>query len=177
MAGVTSGPGRLLAGLCLVAALALPLGAATLPAAAKSRAIEIVDFGIYTTRHVRMEKAPKQIAGEREVVRDVRLLRKTRKFAAQIGRTFGYRYRLVDPSLDGKVLIFRLIYPRLTNPKTGRTMTHQDMPQRVRLGVTGFEGYGFDHRWELGEGIWTMQIIHNGAVLSEQKFHVLVPLN
>ena len=166
--------------------LALAVAAAA-PAAAKSKqpsvggfatpAIEIIDFGLYASAHVRTEKAPDQIAGEREIVSHVRLLRSTRKFAAQMGRTFGFRYRVRDPALAGARLIFRLRFPRLTNPRTGASRTWQDVPQTVQVGTVRFEAYGFDHRWEIAEGIWTMQILHKGKVLAEQRFHVIVPLN
>lgn len=167
-------------------ALAAPVSLASL-AAAKSKApavggfttrgIEIIDHGLYSTSHERVEKAPNQIAGEREIVSNVRLIRKTRKFSAQMGRTFGFRYRVRDPALAGATLTFRLKFPRLTNPKTGKSRTWQDVPQTAQVGITRFEAYGFDHRWEMAEGIWTMQIIHKGKVLAEQRFHVLVPLN
>jgi hypothetical protein len=166
---------------------ALTLAALATPAIAKSKeraiggfttpGIEILDHGLYATSHERVEKAPDQIAGEREIVSNVRLIRKTRKFSAQLGRTFGFRYRVRDPALAGATLTFRLKFPRLTNPATGQSRRFQDVPQTVNLGVTRFEAYGFDHRWEIAEGIWTMQIRYKGKVLAEQRFLVLVPLN
>ena len=163
------------------------LVALTPPALAKSKerrvggfttpGIEIIDHGLYATSHERVEKAPDQIAGEREIVSNVRLIRKTRKFTAQIGRTFGFRYRVRDPALAGATLTFRLKFPRLTNPMTGISRTSQDVPQKVDVGTTRFEAYGFDHRWEIAEGVWTMQIRYKGKVLAEQRFLVLVPLN
>ena len=171
-----------------MAALAAILPALmTPPAAAKPRqqavdgfttpAIEIIDHGLYASSLVRVEKAPKQIAGKRDIVSRVRLIRKVRTFSAQLGRTFGFRYRLRDPALAGVTLIFRLKFPRLTNPETGQSATFQDVPQTAQVGITRFEAYGFDHRWEMAEGIWTMQIRHKGKVLAEQRFLVLVPLN
>jgi hypothetical protein len=173
--------------LTRLATLGLILLALAAPAAAKSKqptvggfstpAIEIIDFGLYASTHERTEKAPEQIAGEREIVSNIRLLRKTRRFTAQMGRTFGFRYRVRDPALAGATLTFRLRFPRLTNPKTGVSRSWQDVPQTVQVGTVRFEAYGFDHRWEIAEGIWTMQILHKGKVLAEQRFHVLVPLN
>lgn len=148
-------------------------------AEAGEKRIEIVDFGLYSTRHVRTVDAPKQIAGKREIVSHIKLTRKTNRFIGQLGRTFGFRYRVLDRTLDGKRLTFRIIFPkpRLTNPKTGVTREFQDTQAIVRYGTVGFEGYGFDHRWEIAEGWWIMQIMHNGKVLAEQRFRVLVPLN
>ena len=40
-----------------------------------------------------------------------------------------------------------------------------------------YDGYRFDYDWEMAEGIWTFQILHNGKVIGEKKFKVIIPMN
>ena len=159
----------------IILAVLVVLGAA--PAIAKSPVV-VLDFGIYTLSVTSTTKAPGDISLERNVVSNIRLLRQVRKIMAQPGRSFGFRFRIDDPALVGKRLTMRTIFPRLTNPKTGRSATRQDrvfIPQST--GITYYDGYRFDYRWEMAEGIWKFQLLDGGKVISEQAFQVIVPLN
>lgn len=159
----------------IMLAVLLLLGAA--PALAKSP-VAVIDFGIYTLNVTNTTKAPGDISLERNVVSNIRLLRQARKIMAQPGRSFGFRFRVSDPALVGRRLTMRTIFPRLTNPKTGRSATSQDrvfIPQST--GITYYDGYRFDYRWEMAEGIWKFQLLDGGKVISEQSFQIIVPLN
>lgn len=163
----------------LIAALAALAAAATgsRSAAADAPGIAVVDYGLYAMRTVGSEKAPHHVSGERTIVDEVRHLKTTRLVNAQPGRIFGFRFRVTDPELDGAELTLRIRFPELTNPETGRRQTGQDDRHTVRLGAIYQQAYGFDHLWEMAEGEWTYQVLHEDRLLAEQRFTIVVPLN
>jgi len=161
-------------------ALAPLLALALLAAAPAARAsqVDIKDYGFYDLSVDGSVPAPEDISGSRNVVSNIRLQRQTDEIDAQLGRSFGLRFRISDPALVGKTLTLRTIFPPLSNPESKRTMTTQDRPFSV--GSTDdvlYDGYRFDYDWEMAEGIWTFQILHNGKVIGEKKFKVIIPLN
>ena len=156
-----------------------PLAIAALALAAPAQAsgqVEIKDFGFYDLSVDGSVPAPDDISGSRNIVSNIRLQRQTEEIDAQLGRSFGFRFRITDPALMGKELTLRTIFPRLTNPESKRTMATQD---RTFVGTSEllYDGYRFDYDWEMAEGIWTFQILHKGRVISEKKFKVIIPMN
>jgi hypothetical protein len=158
----------------LAAALLL---AAAEPAAAKNNGIEIVDYGIYDHTITAVVPEPKDVAGERTTVADVRLREKTDLIDAQKSRMFGFQFRVTDPALYGKVLTTRKLVPKLTNPKTGRSATSVEGEVIAGPETIFLNAYGFDYDWERAEGEWTFQVLLDGKVLAEKKFKVILPLN
>lgn len=164
----------------LASRFAAPFVALVLIAVAPAQAsqVEIKDFGFYDMSVDGSVPAPDDVSGTRNIVSNIRLQRQTQEIDAQLGRSFGYRFRIADPALVGKTLTLRTIFPPLTNPESKRTMTTQDRPFAV--GSTAdvlYDGYRFDYDWEMAEGIWTFQILHNGKVIGEKKFKVIIPMN
>jgi hypothetical protein len=160
---------RALAPLLLLAlALASP--------AAASGQVEIQDYGFYDLSVDGSVPAPDDVSGTRNIVSNIRLQRQTAEIDAQLGRSFGFRFRIADPALHGKTLTLRTIFPPLTNPESKRTMSTQDRTFTA-TGESLYDGYRFDYDWEMAEGIWTFQILHNGKVIGEKKFKVIIPMN
>lgn len=139
--------------------------------------IEIIDFGIYSLTVTRRVSAPGDVSLERNIVANVKVLRKDRVIAAQPGRSFGYQFRIVDPALAGRRLTLRTTFPELTNPETGKKSTSQERTIVAQLNAPMYDGYRFDYRWEMAEGIWRFQILADGKLISEQRFKIVVPLN
>lgn len=156
-------------------AVALLLAAA--PAAAADRGIEIIDYGVYDHTVTAVIPEPKDVAGERTTVANIRLREKTDLIDAQRSRMFGYQFRVTDPALYGKKLTTRKIVPKLTNPKTGRSATVVEGEFVAGPGTVFLNAYGFDYDWERAEGEWTFQVLHEGKVLAEKKFKVILPMN
>jgi hypothetical protein len=157
----------------VVAALFL----AAAPAAAAERGIEIVDYGIYDHTVTQVIPEPKDVAGERTTVANVRLREKTEIIDAQKSRMFGFQFRVTDPALYGKTLTTRKVVPKLTNPKTGRSATTVEGEVVAGPDTVFLNAYGFDYDWERAEGEWTFQVLHEGKVLAEKKFKVILPMN
>lgn len=159
-------------------AAVLVIAAAAQTAAASDRGVDIVDYGIYDHSVTAVVPEPKDVAGERSTVANVRLREKTVIIDAQKSRMFGFQFRVTDPALVGQTLTLRRIVPPLTNPATGETatrierdivVTHDD--QLV------LNAYRFDHRWEMAEGLWRFQVVLNGEVIAEKAIKVVIPLN
>ncbi len=154
--------------LVLALALAAPVRAAG--------QVEIQDFGFYDLSVDGSVPAPADISGSRNIVSNIRLQRQTQEIDAQLGRSFGFRFKVTDPALYGQQLTLRTIFPPLTNPESKRTMATQDR-SFVATGESVYDGYRFDYDWEMAEGVWTFQVVHNGRVIAEQKFKVIIPMN
>ncbi len=154
--------------LLLALALAAPVRAAG--------QVEIQDYGFYDLSVDGSVPAPNDISGSRNIVSNIRLQRQTQEIDAQLGRSFGFRFKVTDPALYGQQLTLRTIFPPLTNPESKRTMATQDR-SFVATGESVYDGYRFDYDWEMAEGIWTFQIVHDGRVIAEQKFKVIIPMN
>ena len=153
------------------------LAAAALPAAAGDRGVEIVDFGIYDHTVTAVVPEPKDVAGERTTVANIRLREKTEVIDAQKSRMFGFQFRVTDPALYGQTLTTRKLVPKLTNPKTGQSATVVEGSIVAGPDTLFLNAYGFDYDWERAEGEWTFQVLHEGKVLAEKKFKVILPMN
>lgn len=158
----------------LAAALALAFAA---PASAESRRVEIVDYGVYDHVVTEVVPAPKEIAGERSLVSNIRAREQTTLIDAQKSRMFGFQFRVTDPALIGRALTIRKLVPKLTNPKTGESGTVIESEVTAQAGVLHLNAYGFDYDWERAEGEWTFQVLYQDQVLAEKKFKVILPMN
>ena len=146
-------------------------------AAAAADRVEILDYGVYDHVVTQVLPAPKEISGERTLVSNIKLREQTALIDAQKSRMFGFQFRVNDPALIGKTLTIRKLVPRLTNPKTGQSTTLVESEVTAEAGTTHLNAYGFDYDWERAEGEWTFQVLHQGEVLAEKKFKVILPMN
>ena len=161
-----------------LAALSMLVAAGAGSAAADQRSrVEIVDYGIYDHVVTQVLPEPKDVAGERSLVSDLRVREQTTTIDAQRGRMFGFQFRVNDPGLVGKTLTIRKLIPRITNPKTGQSSTVVEGDIVAAPETLHLNAYGFDYDWERAEGEWTFQVLHDGQVLAEKKFKVVLPMN
>lgn len=164
----------------LIALLLIPAGgprADDANAAASANGIEVIDYGIYSLTVTRRVPAPDDVSLERNIVANVKVLRKDRVIAAQPGRSFGYQFRVTDPALAGRRITLRTTFPELTNPDTGKRSSSQERTIVAQVGAPIYDGYRFDYRWEMAEGIWRFQVLVDGKLISDQRFKIVVPLN
>jgi len=160
----------------LAAALALLLALA--PArAGDPEQVAIQDYGIYEHRVDRFEPDLQQISRERVIVSGVTLLRSADEVDAQLGRMFGFQFRITDPALAGETITLRRIVPPLTNPKTGETATTIERDVVVQPGQLYLNAYRFDYGWEMAEGVWRFQVLHKGRVIAEKAIKVIIAIN
>ncbi len=139
--------------------------------------ISVVDYGVYRLSVEHRTAAPQAVGSQRNVVANVRIFRRTRTVFAQLGRSFGYRFRIADPTLLGRRLTQRTTFPPLHDPRTGLRGTSQSRPFMPLSSGVYYDGYRFDFRWELAEGLWRFQLLDGEELLHEEVLHVVVPLN
>jgi len=142
-----------------------------------TQAISVLDYGVYKLSADHRAEARRNVSGQRNVVSNVRIYRKTRLVFAQLGRSFGYRFRISDPTLLGRKLTLRTVFPRLTDPRTGRSGTTNSRPFVPLSSGVYYEGYRFDFTWEMAEGLWRFQLLDGNKILHEEVLRVVVPLN
>jgi len=156
---------------------ATPVSAPLAGAKPASTPITVADYGVYTLSVKKRVKAPGDVSGERNVVTNIRLQERTRTVFGQLGRSFGYRFRIADPTLFGRQLTLRTIFPTLRDPRTGRSGTSQSRPFIALSSGLYYDGYRFDFSWEMAEGLWRFQLLDGGKLLHEETLRVVIPLN
>ena len=162
----------------IVTALLIVLPAAAFSGPAQSAPpISVVDYGIYMLSVDHRASAQRTLSGERNVVSNIRIFRRTRTVFGQLGRSIGYRFRIADPTLLGRQLTLRTAFPPLHDPETGRTGTSQSRPFMPLSSGVYYDGYRFDFLWELAEGLWRFQLLDGKKLLHEEVLRVVVPLN
>ncbi len=162
----------------IAAALLIALSAAAFSGPAQSGpSISVVDYGIYKLSVDHRAAAHRALSGERNIVSNIRIFRRTRTVFGQLGRSFGYRFRIADPTLLGRQLTLRTAFPPLHDPQTGRRGTSQSRPFMPLSNGVYYDGYRFDFMWELAEGLWRFQLLDGEKLLHEEVLRVVVPLN
>lgn len=138
--------------------------------------VRIFDYGIYAYSDLGVIEAPEDISGRRFAAADVRLLRRTQTILAQSGLAFGLRFRVRDPALIGKTLTFVIRFPRMTDPRTGRSGDIL-VDRFLAIGIVRRQLFRFDHLWEMAAGRWTMTLLDGRRVVAEVPFKVVVAFN
>jgi hypothetical protein len=156
----------------LLARIALLLFVAT-PAAADTPSVVITDFGLYAAGPMTHVPEAGQLSGQRWQA-EVRHLETAETIPGQLGRIFGIRFRVNDRRLVGQTLISRIRHPKLT-AENGRSAT--ESAHTTRASAIGSElghFFAFEYSYEIAEGDWTFEVVHNGRVLAAKKFRVIV---
>lgn len=159
-------------------ALVLAAGAIGAAAAAREPSASIVGFGRYEVRLAgKAEKAERTASGVVQPVDGHRLIERTDVVIGQLGNTFGVEVTFENFPTDTAALTIRTTHPPLTNPKTGKTTTVSEYDWNSATGETTYFCFSFDDAWEIGEGAWTIQVLHAGKVIAEKTFKIVVPIN
>jgi hypothetical protein len=134
--------------------------------------IDIVEYGLYTSKIDRTESAPGAAATKINMVSNVRHTESTTTVPAQLGSQFGVRYRLVGSGTDNVKLkvVWRIPSPGLHNPETGKTVTEDVSFWDRKIGSTNYNAYSFAHDWEIVSGIWTLEIWDGDRKMMSQGF-------
>lgn len=127
----------------------------------------VTDYGILEpVEPSRRSYAPGATAGSMAHLQEGEIVfaERTRRIPARHGLRFGFAYELVGLPAETPVT-FVVSHPPMQEP--GREVSEGYHHQ-----VSGLHsyGYGFDADWELVEGIWHFQLLHDGRLLCEQGF-------
>ena len=90
---------------------------------------------------------------------------------AKLGTTFGIRV-IAHGGSEVVQTITRVTHPPTTNPETKRTTTVDEWDARLQSGVGLYQGWGFDHDWELVPGAWRIEVLYEDHALARQDFNI-----
>jgi hypothetical protein len=152
--------------------LALLLGIGTAQAQAPQvDRLEITDFGIYKVERgstIRNEQGLKTAT----VTRHPEHLEFRTIIPAQIGTTFGVRYKVIGTPEDADVTIRKIISfpPPGLQPSSGKFVLRDESVEETRIGETVGAFYTLEDRFELVPGIWTFELWDGDRKLLTRSF-------
>jgi uncharacterized protein DUF3859 len=155
------------------------LAVSTASAFAQSRVerIEIVEAGIYTAETTDRYNSSQTAAGNRANLSSVKLAVSTTRVPLQQNIRFGFRYRVLGGVAGERVQIkgiTRFPPPGLRND-AGKVFTTDEYTLNAEFGQIRYNGYTFDHAWEMVPGTWTFELWHDGRKLASHSFVVTKP--
>jgi hypothetical protein len=137
--------------------------------------IEVVEYGIYTVD--RAVQGRDALGINQAVASNVRHAATMRTIPAQIGTTFGFRYKVVGKPYDAPVDLRKVvIFPRrgLIPSASAKPVTQDEFPLHTRVGQTSYVSYTLEDSFELVPGIWVFEIWQGNRKLATQSFNVVV---
>jgi Domain of unknown function (DUF3859) len=161
------------------------------------QAVEITEFGIYTTERPTSSAAPGTATGRIDEVSNIKLVQSTATIPARVGVEFGFRYKIVGqpgavppPQAGSSILgiqltappppppipsvnlkyVTRIPKPGMRNPETGNVTLTNVFYQEHKIGEELYRLHRLTERWEVVPGTWTLEIWDGERKLSSQDF-------
>lgn len=134
---------------------------------------KIVDFGMYEVQIGDSKtKAVNTAYGELKAIQDNEtLIEQTTNIPAQVGVSFGFRFMpLGAPAGVELPLVFRCLHPEMQNPKRGEPSKEDVFQWRCKMGERWRFMYDIEEEWEAVLGEWTLQVWHEGRMLTRKTF-------
>jgi hypothetical protein len=139
--------------------------------------IEVTEYGIYTVD--RAIEGRDALGINKAAASNVRHAATMRTIPAQIGTTFGFRYKVIGRPYDAPVDLREVvIFPPsgLIPSPSSKLITHDEFALHTRIGQSSYASYTLEDGFELVPGTWVIEIWHGNRKLLTQSFNV-VPLN
>jgi hypothetical protein len=135
--------------------------------------IQLVEFGIYTVdREIQGRDA---LGINRAAASNVRHAATLRIIPAQIGTTFGFRYKVTGKPHDAPVELRQVVTfpsPGLTPPFASKPITQDEFVLQTRIGEASYASYTLEDSFELVPGEWVFEIWQGNRKLATQRFKV-----
>jgi hypothetical protein len=155
--------------VCLLWLLTATAGAAY--AQGQVQSLEITDYGLYTL--------DREISGRDSqgislgTASNIKHTATQRTVPAQIGATFGFRYRVVGRPEGATVDLKKVIVfpsPGLLTPTSSTRVPKAEFNVEAKIGETNSELYTLEDNFELMPGIWTLEMWQGNRKLVSQSF-------
>ena len=133
--------------------------------------VDLVDYGVYAADFMKYKNAPNTDVGKIELVSDKALLHLTEYIPGKKGTKFGIRY-VPKGDLEGKNvdILVKVLHSTTID---SREISHvNEWVTSKKIGKPGFDGWKFSDESELIHGNWTIQLYHQGMMLTEKSFYV-----
>lgn len=138
--------------------------------------LDIIEAGFFAYEPVGAPKKSEQSVGGLVIrPQNMRFLPESEAVKAQIGTSFGARFRSVGTPNDALVslqTVWKIPPPGLTDPRDGKTYRESRSTFTTRIGTDYLSGYGFNEQWEIVPGTWTLQIWRSDRLLLERNFAI-----
>ena len=162
-----------------LASALLPLTtAAAYAQAAQVDRIEFTEYGIYTVDRVIQEKDAAGI--NKAAASNIRHAATLRTVPAQIGTTFGFRYKLAGTPNGTPVNLREIvIFPPtgLVPKESSPPIVQDEFTLQSRIGEIDYAAYTLEDSFELVTGEWTIEIWYGDQKLGTQRFRIIDPIS
>lgn len=133
--------------------------------------VSLNEYGEYTA--LKYGDAPEVYDQGAALYKGESLKKKTDRINGVLGNAFGIRYTINGQSKGKRLpLRIRLTHPPMIVPETGETITFQAWQSYPQTGQPNYDGFQFEHPWEIVPGEWRIQLWHKGTMLFEKAFVV-----
>lgn len=133
--------------------------------------LELTDYGLYTLDREISGRDPQGIS--LGTASNIQHTATQRTVPAQIGVTFGFRYRVVGKPADTTVDLKKVITfpsPGLMTPTSSTRVTKAEFDVEAKIGDTNSELYTLEDNFELVPGTWVLEMWYGGRKLLSQNF-------
>jgi hypothetical protein len=138
--------------------------------------IDIIEYGTFTLERTIEGRDAQGI--NRATATNVAHAATTRTVPAQIGTTFGCRYKVVGKPEDEPVELRRIVVfppPGLRPSASSKPVSRDESTLQTRIGQSNYMFYTFEDSFELVPGTWSMEMWHGNRKLATQSFTVVKP--
>ena len=141
--------------------------------------IEIFDAGLYQGGEITKKiDDPSHAIGFHTQSKGDKFVRQTTDVPAQVGVSFGFRYRIVGSRRGDPVSLTRITrFPAegLRNPARNGTYYRNEILSHWKIGDEAGATFTFDAPWEAVPGTWVIELWQGDRKLAEQSFNVHRP--
>ena len=155
----------------VAAALALILAVATGAHAQDVSRIEVTEFGIYAVDRAAQGRNSAGIG--QSTVSNPRLAVSTHNVPAQLGVTFGFKYRVIGNSAGEEVELTKVTTfppPGLRPPGSSAPVPKTERALRNKIGETRFTSYMLSDDYEVVPGVWIIELWAGGRRMASESF-------
>src|SRR5260370_33067152 len=136
--------------------------------------IRFPEYGIYT---VDRDVQGRDVLGiNRAAASNVRHAATLRTIPAQIGTTFGFRYKLIGKPYDAPVDLRKIVIfppPGIVPSRSSRPIARDEFTLQTRIGLLSYASYTLEDSFELVPGAWTIEIWYGNQKLGTQTFKLI----
>ena len=135
--------------------------------------LDITDFGIYALDREIIGRDPRGI--NLGTATNVAHTATQRTVPAQIGVTFGFRYRVVGKPEGASIPLKKVIIypaPGLQTPASSSSVRKAEFELEARIGETNTELYTLEDQFELVPGTWVLEMWLGNRKLASQPFRL-----
>jgi hypothetical protein len=138
--------------------------------------IDITEYGTYTLDRTIQGRDAQGI--NQATATNIQHAATTRTVPAQIGTTFGFRYKVIGKPEDTPINLRRIVVfpPSGLRPSPSSKPVSQDESTfQTKIGQTSYMFYTFEDSFELLPGTWIIEMWYGNRKLAIQRFTVVKP--